>query len=142
MRSANGSLVLLTGEPGIGKTRLASELARAARERGVTPAWGRCWEAGGAPAFWPWREAYADLGIQFPQTVAVATNDPTEARFALFGEVARLLSRASAFRLKSTAVIRARGCPAATTSGSKVPQPATRTRVSPLCSINRPVRRY
>ena len=85
-RSANGSLFLLAGEPGIGKTRLASELARAARARGVIPAWGRCWEAGGAPSFWPWREAYAALGIEFPQAVAV--NDPTEARFALFGEVA------------------------------------------------------
>ena len=46
--SGRGSLVLVTGEPGIGKTRLMSELARVGSERGVRVVTGRCWEEGGA----------------------------------------------------------------------------------------------
>lgn len=49
-----GSVWLLAGEPGIGKSRLAEEVARLAVGRGFDVLWGRCWEAGGAPAYWPW----------------------------------------------------------------------------------------
>ena len=49
--------MLLTGEPGIGKSRLADELAAHAQAGGATVLWGRCWEAGGAPAYWPWVQA-------------------------------------------------------------------------------------
>jgi tetratricopeptide (TPR) repeat protein len=52
--SARGSAWYLTGEPGIGKSFLAEEAARLARSRGMRVFWGRCWEAGGAPAYWPW----------------------------------------------------------------------------------------
>jgi predicted ATPase len=47
-------LVLLTGEPGIGKTRLASELAAHARLHGAQVFISRCYEDEGAPPFWPW----------------------------------------------------------------------------------------
>lgn len=36
--SADGSLFLLAGEPGIGKTRLATQAAVVARDRGMTVA--------------------------------------------------------------------------------------------------------
>jgi tetratricopeptide (TPR) repeat protein len=52
--SGNGRLFLLVGEPGIGKSRLAEELTAHARARGAHVLVGRCWEAGGAPAYWPW----------------------------------------------------------------------------------------
>ena len=45
---------MVGGEAGIGKTRLADEFAQEARNRGARVLWGRCWEAGGAPAYWPW----------------------------------------------------------------------------------------
>jgi len=51
-----GGVQLVVGEPGIGKTRLAEEVAALAGKRGLTVAWGRAWETGGAPPFYPWIE--------------------------------------------------------------------------------------
>ena len=55
--AGRGRLFLLAGEPGIGKSRLADELMGHARTRGARVLVGRCWEAGGAPAYWPWVQA-------------------------------------------------------------------------------------
>ncbi|MBI1816713.1 MAG: AAA family ATPase [Deltaproteobacteria bacterium] len=52
--NGRGRVFLIVGEPGIGKTRLAEELAATASAGGAQVLWGRCWEGGGAPAFWPW----------------------------------------------------------------------------------------
>ncbi len=52
-----GRCFLIAGEPGIGKSRLAEEGLRIAHQRGVRVLVGRCWEAGGAPAYWPWVQA-------------------------------------------------------------------------------------
>lgn len=49
-----GRFFLISGEPGIGKTRLVNEIAEIATPTGAKAFWGRCWEAGGAPAYWPW----------------------------------------------------------------------------------------
>jgi predicted ATPase/DNA-binding SARP family transcriptional activator len=43
-RGGSGGLAIIAGDPGIGKTRLASELARAAHEQGATVLLGRCYE--------------------------------------------------------------------------------------------------
>lgn len=51
-----GGLILLTGEPGIGKSRLAVEASWLARRRGFRVVWGRCRETEGAPPFWPWTQ--------------------------------------------------------------------------------------
>src|SRR6266542_4988417 len=56
-----GRLFLVAGEPGIGKTWLAEHLAGLAVERGVGVLWGRCWEGGGAPPFWPWTQIIGRL---------------------------------------------------------------------------------
>ena len=55
--AGHGRLILLAGEPGIGKSRLAEALLEHARARGAAVLVGRCWEAGGAPAYWPWIQA-------------------------------------------------------------------------------------
>ncbi len=53
--AADGArFVVIEGEPGIGKTRLAEELAAAAATGGSTVVWGRSDESGAAPALWPW----------------------------------------------------------------------------------------
>jgi AAA ATPase domain len=49
-------LFLVTGEPGIGKSRLMEELARLLEGQGWRVLVGRCWEHGGAPACWPWMQ--------------------------------------------------------------------------------------
>jgi tetratricopeptide (TPR) repeat protein len=59
--AGSGRLFLLAGDPGIGKSRLAHEAAARARDRGFKVAWGRCWEAGGAPAYWPWVQSLRAL---------------------------------------------------------------------------------
>lgn len=84
-RDGRGSLVMITGEPGIGKTRLARELEGYASEHGARVLWGRAHEAGGAPAYWPWVQALRQL---------VEATDGEELRGWLgsgAGEVARVV---------------------------------------------------
>ncbi len=105
-RAGVGRLVRIVGEPGIGKTRLADELAEIATGAGARVVWGRCWEAGGAPAFWPWTQITRALGVGdspaeldgAPTAVAAASSaaEAEEARFRVFDAVARTLARESA----------------------------------------------
>lgn len=60
--AGRGSLYVLEGEAGIGKTRLAAALERIAAGRGARTAWGTCQEEA-APAYWPWRPIIARLGV-------------------------------------------------------------------------------
>jgi predicted ATPase/tetratricopeptide (TPR) repeat protein len=57
----HGKLVLLAGDPGIGKTRLADEFAGRVASSEGRAIWGRCWEDGGAPPYWPWIEILREL---------------------------------------------------------------------------------
>ncbi|WP_433787670.1 ATP-binding protein [Actinomycetospora sp. CA-101289] len=93
-RAGTGGLVLCAGEPGIGKTRLAQELAGRALARGVAVAWGRCAEAEGAPAFWPWRQVLRGLGAD----VGVLGGDGSapEERFRVVEDVLAALGTAGA----------------------------------------------
>ncbi len=59
--ASRGRLVLVAGEPGIGKTRLAEEVAWRAAAQGTRVVWGHCYEGEGAPAFWPWVQVARQL---------------------------------------------------------------------------------
>jgi DNA-binding NarL/FixJ family response regulator len=61
--AGDGRLVVLTGPPGIGKTRLAEELAGGARRSGQQVLWGRAVEERGAPPLWPWRRILNAVGV-------------------------------------------------------------------------------
>ena len=80
---AKPQVVLLAGEPGIGKTRLAEELAALARDQGAAVLWGRCYEGEWAPPYGPWVAALGD----YARTVA-----PDHLRRQL-GPAAPLLAR-------------------------------------------------
>jgi DNA-binding GntR family transcriptional regulator/tetratricopeptide (TPR) repeat protein len=59
-RSDGGGLVLISGERGVGKTRLVKELGMQAEFEGAWVVWGRCVESGGS-AYQPWREVLRAL---------------------------------------------------------------------------------
>jgi DNA-binding CsgD family transcriptional regulator/tetratricopeptide (TPR) repeat protein len=123
--AGRGGVVLLAGEPGIGKTRLAEELAAQARARGALCLWGRCWEGEGAPAFWPWVQVvrayvqasdpealHRDMGAgaadiaqlvpavrdRLPDLPTPPPTEPEAARFRLFDSLAGFLRAAAARR--------------------------------------------
>jgi hypothetical protein len=87
------SSAFLVGEPGIGKSRLAAELGRRARERGFTVLLGRCSPDDGAPPFWPWVAALEGLGETLPQIEAAAGDEG--ARFRAWEEISRLVRGAT-----------------------------------------------
>jgi hypothetical protein len=124
--AGRGRLFLVSGEPGIGKSRLAEEVSREAAQRGMPVVWGRCWEGGGAPAYWPiiqvlrgcaerpdFAQAVEALGEGIVHIAALApalvhrvptresfaqadSADPEQARFARFDAVTTLLKSLAA----------------------------------------------
>jgi DNA-binding SARP family transcriptional activator len=123
--AGRGRVVLLGGEPGIGKSRLAEELVADATARGATAVWGRCYEGRGAPAFWPWTQVVggllaafeddelraalgagaADLAQIVPEVKELAVElsplsmlDPESARFRLYQAVSHLVRRLARVR--------------------------------------------
>lgn len=115
LNAGRGALFLFEGEGGIGKTTLAAACARIAQDQiGAAVVWGRCWEGGGAPPFWPWiqvarelaampagqaaiaklpatRDALSGLLPEMKDGATVATPPSESGRFALLDAMGRLL---------------------------------------------------
>jgi class 3 adenylate cyclase len=120
--AGRGRVLMLVGEPGIGKTRTVEEMATYARVRGAPVHWGRCRDEEGAPAYWPWVQALrsyirdadpvalawhvgggaADIAQLVPELrerISVPEETPElegeEARFRLFDSVTSFLTAAA-----------------------------------------------
>lgn len=121
--AGHGSVALLAGEPGIGKTRTSNELAAYAKSKGVEVLWGRCYESEGAPPYWPWVQAIraysldrdhdtlqaemgpgaSDIAAIIPELQSQDTqegdiqplDDSDQGRFRLFNSVSSFLIAAS-----------------------------------------------
>src|SRR5206468_3674977 len=65
--AGRGRFFLISGEGGVGKTRLADELASRAKDAGARVLWGRCSKHGGAPPYWPWTQALRGLDVDLPE---------------------------------------------------------------------------
>ncbi len=108
--AGRGQVFLICGEPGIGKTRIADEISAIAQARGMRVLWGRCWEAGDSPPYWPWKEALREcigdrtidstsdpvaiLGAARQTEVSpIAPEESDLGRFALYEATTRLLKR-------------------------------------------------
>jgi DNA-binding CsgD family transcriptional regulator len=117
-------IVLLAGEPGIGKTRTAQEIVDHAGETSVLALWGRCPEEPGAPPYWPWlqlirryvalhdeqvlNEVIGSAALQIAaldpglahrltdDTPAPVETNAVNARFRLFDSIAGFWQRAAA----------------------------------------------
>jgi tetratricopeptide (TPR) repeat protein len=126
--AGHGRLFLVSGEPGIGKSRLAEEVSREATEHGMHVLWGRCWDGGGAPVYWPVIQILracanrpdfaqtlealggrvAQIASLVPEAVPMVQSrerdtgseqiDPERARFHLFDAVATLLNGLAAHK--------------------------------------------
>jgi len=117
--AGRGCMVMLAGEPGIGKTRTAQEFASRAAGREAAVLWGRCHEESGAPPYWPWvqvirallrdadRDVLAGLGAAASDIANIVPEirdllpglersaplgDPSEARFRMFESIRRLFA--------------------------------------------------
>jgi len=84
VQDGTGRLMLLAGEPGVGKTRLAQEVTLAARERGFLVATGRCYAPQESVPYYPFLEAlsYAYTAAPLPLRAELPQR---------WSEVARLL---------------------------------------------------
>jgi ABC-type oligopeptide transport system substrate-binding subunit/DNA-binding SARP family transcriptional activator len=120
--AGQGGLVLISGEAGVGKTRLVQEFADRLRWQGVRVLWGRCYEFERVLPYQPFAEALRsvlplatpdelmdlpawvlaqvarlvpEMAEQVPDLAAPSSTSPDQEQARLFDGVARLLIRLS-----------------------------------------------
>jgi hypothetical protein len=89
------SYVLVHGEAGVGKTRLVDEISGRVRAGGAWVLRGRSWDLGGAPAYWPWIQAFGALIDEAGEATLAPLLDELDP--ALLPALLRLLPRLRAF---------------------------------------------
>jgi tetratricopeptide (TPR) repeat protein len=89
-----GQVLVVRGPAGIGKTRLAEEVATRARRRGARVGVGWCWQDGEPPPLWPWRAILSSLGVP-ESTLDDRAGEARPGRFACFLTVADHLRAAA-----------------------------------------------
>ncbi len=132
VEQGRGRLVVLAGEPGIGKTSLADATTTLAEQRGFVVHWGRCWESGGAPAYFPWlgvlssmalalddsalslalgegaavlAELLPELRQRLPPVSSGAPPPPEEARFRVFRAIVALTRERSRLEKRGLVIV-------------------------------------
>lgn len=101
-----GQVVLVAGEPGAGKTRLAEEIAGEACRLGMRSCWGRVADDEGSPPYWPFRqvvralreagpEPAGDLALVAPELGVAPELTAPEQRFRVFEAAAGFLRAAA-----------------------------------------------
>jgi DNA-binding CsgD family transcriptional regulator/tetratricopeptide (TPR) repeat protein len=61
VKAGKGIFIGISGEPGIGKTRLAEAAVVRARAKGFSAFWGQCHDGQYIPPYWPWKEPLRGL---------------------------------------------------------------------------------
>lgn len=96
VRAGRPAVVVVEGEAGIGKTRLAEAAAEAGRAAGWAVAWSRCADDAGAPVLWPWTQVLEQLEQDELTPVSTTSDDDADAaRFQLFQDLRARLKAAA-----------------------------------------------
>lgn len=127
--AGHGRAAVLLGEPGIGKTRLASELTAYAREQDMRILTGRCPDSDGIPPYWPWvqivrtyvterdvRQLRTEMGVgaaDLAQVIAAVRErlpdlapsprlEPAQERFRFFDSLTTLFKKVKTIKRRET----------------------------------------
>lgn len=112
-QQSRGNIALIRGEPGIGKSCLASTFAEELKDEGTWVVYGQCHETLGSPPFWPWLQILKTLHLtddsqglspatifeslvaseSQPQNrlISLFTGDSGTEQFLLFNKIANIL---------------------------------------------------
>jgi DNA-binding CsgD family transcriptional regulator len=85
------AVVLIRGEPGIGKTTLARALSESAAARGAQVGWGTALEDPDAPPFWIWHQALRSVQARAAAPTAIDALSEVSDRFRQFDAVGTLV---------------------------------------------------
>lgn len=95
-RQGRGRLVLVKGQPGVGKTALVEHFARRCSAQGTLVAWGRAWDSRSVPPLWHWLEVARSCCGFLERTAVVSSGAALRSTFALLvGELEQFSKKSS-----------------------------------------------